>query len=169
MRIFVEQLSLHANTAYLTEYENTTKKFPQVTRPKLAFHISQNNWNFNIRSCVPCTYQQRPFDRFVLLFPVVWGVVSSPHLNDSCANAPQQSCWIKMEEIVRIFSFCPRAGDDEDLDVVCEPDEYARLVEDVKKSGIIRNNRRGLKSYKNTFSGNDFVTWYSNTTGKGKP
>ena len=52
--------------------------------------------------------------------------------------------------------------------MVCEPDEYARLVEDVKKSGIIKNNRRGLKSYKNTFSGTDFVTWYSNTTGKGK-
>ena len=53
------------------------------------------------------------------------------------------------------------------MDVVCEPDEYALLVQDVKKSGIIKNNRRGLSSYKNTFSGADFVTWYMKAKGKG--
>ncbi len=53
------------------------------------------------------------------------------------------------------------------FELVCEPDEYARLVRDVKRSGIVRAHRRGLTSYKAAFTGRDFVTWYTEATGKG--
>lgn len=44
-------------------------------------------------------------------------------------------------------------------DFLCEPDEYALLVENLKKSGIIKDNRSGLRSIKNSFSGKQFVDW----------
>ncbi|KAH3698494.1 uncharacterized protein LOC127862312 isoform X2 [Dreissena polymorpha] len=49
-------------------------------------------------------------------------------------------------------------------DFVCEPDEYAELVQDLRKSGIIKDHRSGLlRSYKNSFSGKDFVDWVVKT------
>ncbi len=54
------------------------------------------------------------------------------------------------------------------FDVVCEPDEYSSLVTEVKKSGIIKNHRKGLSSYKNSFSGKDFVDWYMKEKEKGE-
>ena len=53
-------------------------------------------------------------------------------------------------------------------DFVCEPDEYAQLVEELKRSGIIKDHRSGLTTYKSSFSGKDFVTWAVKTKGFGK-
>lgn len=54
------------------------------------------------------------------------------------------------------------------FDIVCEPDEYARLVAEVKESGIVKQHRRGLTSYKHSFTGADFVQWYTKSKGKGE-
>ncbi|ESP05372.1 hypothetical protein LOTGIDRAFT_227994 [Lottia gigantea] len=48
-------------------------------------------------------------------------------------------------------------------EIVCEPDEYAILVHDLKDSGLIKDHRKGLKTYKNSFSGKDFVDWVVKT------
>lgn len=52
--------------------------------------------------------------------------------------------------------------------LVCEIDEYAELVAELKASGIIQNHRQGLKTLKNTFRGNDFVNWIVSTKQLGK-
>ena len=48
---------------------------------------------------------------------------------------------------------------------VCEPDEYSVLVRDLKKSGLIKNHRSGLRTVKNSFAGKDFVDWVVKTKG----
>ena len=44
-------------------------------------------------------------------------------------------------------------------DFTREPDEYAIIVKNFKESGIIKNNRSGLRSIKKSFSGKQFVDW----------
>ncbi|XP_013421475.1 uncharacterized protein LOC106181590 [Lingula anatina] len=49
---------------------------------------------------------------------------------------------------------------DESSGFSCEPDEYAKLVKEIKSSDIIQNHRAGLFTvHKNSFSGNDLVDW----------
>ena len=50
-------------------------------------------------------------------------------------------------------------------DIICEPDEYARLVMELKASGIIKDQGGGLLSRdkKNSFKGKDFVNWVTKT------
>ncbi|KAJ8305746.1 hypothetical protein KUTeg_016291 [Tegillarca granosa] len=48
-------------------------------------------------------------------------------------------------------------------DFICEPDEYARLVKELRQSGIIKDHRSGILSKKNTFKGKDFVDWVVKT------
>lgn len=51
------------------------------------------------------------------------------------------------------------AMDGEEIDFTCELDEYAQLVKDFKESGVIRDHRKGLKNYKNSFLGKEAVDW----------
>ncbi|XP_060077398.1 uncharacterized protein LOC132556952 [Ylistrum balloti] len=48
---------------------------------------------------------------------------------------------------------------------VCEPDEYAKLVEDLKTSGLIKDHSRILTTYKRSFVGREFVDWVVKTKG----
>lgn len=50
----------------------------------------------------------------------------------------------------------------------CEPDEYVKLVTDLKESGIIKDHRQGLTVHKNSFMGKDFVEWLVKAKGIGK-
>ncbi|PVD23300.1 hypothetical protein C0Q70_16566 [Pomacea canaliculata] len=47
----------------------------------------------------------------------------------------------------------------------CEQDEYAKLVVELKASGIIKDHRQGLRVHKNTFCGKEFVDWVFKTKG----
>ena len=51
---------------------------------------------------------------------------------------------------------------------MCEPDEYARLVQDLKASGLIKDHKQGLRVHKQSFKGSDFVDWVVNTKKLGK-
>lgn len=64
-----------------------------------------------------------------------------------------------MHVFVRIYS--------ESTEFICEPDEYALLVKDLKQSGLIKDHRSGLRTYKNSFIGKDFVKWVMQTKGLG--
>lgn len=44
-------------------------------------------------------------------------------------------------------------------DFVCEPDEYATLVQELKTADIIGDHRKGIFNQKRTFTGKDFVRW----------
>jgi len=43
--------------------------------------------------------------------------------------------------------------------LACEPDEFARLVTEIKSSGIIADHRSGIFKQKRTFTGRDFVAY----------
>ncbi|XP_070191162.1 uncharacterized protein [Littorina saxatilis] len=47
----------------------------------------------------------------------------------------------------------------------CTADEYSELVKELKNSGLIKDHRKILTSYKKSFSGKDFVDWVVNTKG----
>lgn len=48
----------------------------------------------------------------------------------------------------------------EDLsDLKCEPDEYALIVREVKNSGLVKDHRYHLRTYKNSFVGQEMVDW----------
>lgn len=54
-------------------------------------------------------------------------------------------------------------------DFKCEMDEYAQLVKDLRKSGLIKDHRQGLLTvHKNSFSGKEFVDWVVKTKMLGK-
>ena len=57
------------------------------------------------------------------------------------------------------------AVEDSDLSgFTCELDEYAQLVKDLRKSGLIKDHRQGLLTvHKNSFSGKEFVDWVVNS------
>ncbi|XP_046565783.1 uncharacterized protein LOC124274466 [Haliotis rubra] len=44
-------------------------------------------------------------------------------------------------------------------DFTCEPDEYARLVQELRQSGLIADHRQGLTVHKKSFMGKEFVDW----------
>ncbi|XP_014667662.1 PREDICTED: uncharacterized protein LOC106809184 [Priapulus caudatus] len=48
-------------------------------------------------------------------------------------------------------------------DFVCEPDQYAALVADLRSSGIISDHRKGLSMYKHSFTGKNFIDWVVKT------
>lgn len=50
----------------------------------------------------------------------------------------------------------------------CERDELADLVEDLKHSGVIGTQRRGLTVCKKSFSGFQLVDWMQKEKGMGK-
>ena len=45
------------------------------------------------------------------------------------------------------------------FDFTCEPDQYALLVDELKKSGIIKDHKKCFKTHKKSFTGKDFVKW----------
>lgn len=51
---------------------------------------------------------------------------------------------------------------------MCEPDEYARFVSELKASGLIKNHGSVLQTHKNSFKGKDFVNWVMKTKGVGE-
>lgn len=53
-------------------------------------------------------------------------------------------------------------------DFVCERDELADLVEDIKHGHVIGSHRRGLAIYKKSFSGTQLVDWLQKEKGMGK-
>ena len=57
-----------------------------------------------------------------------------------------------------ITNFFPDPGE-----FVCEPDEYSQLVQELKKSGLIKDHRKGLKTIKKSFCGKEFVDWIVRT------
>ncbi|KAK7099824.1 hypothetical protein V1264_022873 [Littorina saxatilis] len=48
---------------------------------------------------------------------------------------------------------------------VCEPDEYSQMVMELKKSGLIKDHKKGLTTIKKSFSGKEFVDWIVKTKG----
>ncbi|XP_064626576.1 uncharacterized protein LOC135487119 [Lineus longissimus] len=56
-----------------------------------------------------------------------------------------------------------------DSEFKCEPDEYAALVHDLRQSGLIKNHRQGMTTYKNSFCGKDFVNWVVKTKKLDRP
>lgn len=51
---------------------------------------------------------------------------------------------------------------------MCERDELAGLVEDLKHASVIGCHRRGLTLYKKSFSGDQLVDWLQKEKGMGK-
>ncbi|XP_051564484.1 uncharacterized protein LOC127447042 isoform X3 [Myxocyprinus asiaticus] len=41
----------------------------------------------------------------------------------------------------------------------CERDAYADMIEELKRSGVIGSHRRGLRVYRNSFTGTELVDW----------
>lgn len=50
----------------------------------------------------------------------------------------------------------------------CERDELADVVDDLKRASVIGCNRRGLSTYKQSFSGTQLVGWLQKEKGMGK-
>lgn len=48
-------------------------------------------------------------------------------------------------------------------DFTCEPDEYAKLVEEMRSCGIVKNHSKIFSTVKNAFTGKDFVEWVIKT------
>ena len=65
-----------------------------------------------------------------------------------------------------MFSGCK--GADDDISFSCELDEYAKLVKDLKESGIVKDHRQGLRSHKNSFVGREAVDWLVKAKNVGK-
>lgn len=53
-------------------------------------------------------------------------------------------------------------------DFMCERDELADLVEDLKHGNVIGSRRRALTLYKKSFSGDQLVDWLQKEKGMGK-
>ncbi|KAL5016161.1 hypothetical protein ScPMuIL_005750 [Solemya velum] len=49
--------------------------------------------------------------------------------------------------------------------IICEPDEYAELVEELRKSGLIKDHWRGFRVHRKSFSGKEFIDWVVKTKG----
>ena len=45
------------------------------------------------------------------------------------------------------------------FDFTCELDEYAALKKELQESGIVKDHRKGLTVYKNSFLGKEAVEW----------
>lgn len=65
--------------------------------------------------------------------------------------------------------FCPRvAWLFLPTEFVCEKDELADLVGDLKHANVIGSHRRGLTVYKKSFSCDQLVDWLQKEKGMGK-
>lgn len=53
------------------------------------------------------------------------------------------------------------------FDFTCELDEYAYLKKELQESGILKDIRSGLKTYKNAFHGKDAVDFLVQTKNLG--
>ena len=53
------------------------------------------------------------------------------------------------------------------FEFTCELDEYAYLKKELQESGIVKDIRSGLKSYKNAFYGKDAVSFLVQTKNLG--
>jgi len=45
------------------------------------------------------------------------------------------------------------------FDFHCELDEYGELVKELRESGLVKDRKKGLKTYKNSFVGKEVVDW----------
>ena len=54
------------------------------------------------------------------------------------------------------------------MEFTCELDEYAQLVKDLKESGIVKDHRHLVKTYKNSFIGREAVDWLVKSKGVGR-
>ncbi|XP_068602331.1 uncharacterized protein zgc:152951 [Brachionichthys hirsutus] len=59
-------------------------------------------------------------------------------------------------------------GRETDGEFMCERDELADLVEDIKHASLIDSHRRGLIVYKKSFSGDQLVDWLQTEKGMGR-
>ncbi|XP_065843089.1 uncharacterized protein [Oscarella lobularis] len=50
-------------------------------------------------------------------------------------------------------------SDEELAALKCEPDEYAHLVREIKQSGLVKDHKYHLRTYKNCFVGRELVNW----------
>ena len=48
-------------------------------------------------------------------------------------------------------------------DFVCEPDEYALLVHQMRRANIIKDHSSFVRNYKKSFKGQEFVEWAMKT------
>ena len=55
-----------------------------------------------------------------------------------------------------------------DGEFVCELDEYAAVVRDMKNAKLIGDNRIGILNYKNSFKGEQLIKWLVKEKGLGK-
>lgn len=53
-------------------------------------------------------------------------------------------------------------------DFVCEPDEFAQLIQQLQSTDLIGDHRKGIFMQKNTFRGSDFVKWLVSSKAIGK-
>lgn len=56
-------------------------------------------------------------------------------------------------------------GSSDGPDFLCEPDEYAALVQELKTTSLIGDHRKGIFNQKRTFTGKDFVAWVTSSKG----
>lgn len=54
------------------------------------------------------------------------------------------------------------------FDFRCELDEYGELVNELRDSGIVKEHKKNLKTYKNSFIGKEAVDWLSINKNLGK-
>lgn len=54
------------------------------------------------------------------------------------------------------------------VEFMCERDELADLVQDLKDGNVIGCQRKGLVLYKKSFSGSQLVEWLQKEKGMGK-
>lgn len=54
------------------------------------------------------------------------------------------------------------------FDFHCELDEYSELVKELRESGLVKDRKKGLKTYKNSFVGKEVVDWLVKAKSLGK-
>lgn len=82
-----------------------------------------------------------------------------------------QMICVSMKYYIRVCFcvFCPRvAWLFLPTEFVCEKDELADLVGDLKHANVIGSHRRGLTVYKKSFSCDQLVDWLQKEKGMGK-
>ena len=69
--------------------------------------------------------------------------------------------------LIRIFSVNFFHISTDSFEFTCELDEYAFLKKELQESGIVKDLRSGLKSYKNSFHGKEAVDFLVKTKNLG--
>lgn len=49
--------------------------------------------------------------------------------------------------------------DNDAFDFHCELDEYSELVKELRESGLVKDRKKGLKTYKSSFVGREVVNY----------